>query len=283
MPLPIEVRLGPGARGFQATGRALRSLYLKLIREGTKYYVTRPGTAYSAEFKAFVSGAWAGLKILAIRWLYSLPNRVSGRIMAAAQNAPDVREIELADFNLARQALVQRTCQELGAASEAFGYDTGNAILAGVAGAYELSKGDGKHGLKDQLKDDQTHKHPIVDGINDVLNDLFRTSHIPHIFGGEKDPKSPVDHPWDTPPSTQPDPQPPRSTGVTSGNFAGLVHTFYNPVTSRIIGYKGIRPKRRMGTLEKYSQFWRDQSVLGKRSRETPFSPDSVFVAPSQA
>ncbi len=50
---------------------------------------------------------------------------------------------------------------------------------------------------------------------------------------------------------------------VASGDFAGLVSTFVNPVTSRIIGYKGIPRKRRRNTsLERWSPFWAQQQPI---------------------
>ncbi len=68
---------------------------------------------------------------------------------------------------------------------------------------------------------------------------------------------------------------PPASTkhGVC-GDFSGLVSTFLNPTTGRIIGYKGLRSRKRsrLQTLEQYSPFWKDQHT-----------PTTVFVAPSQA
>ena len=42
-------------------------------------------------------------------------------------------------------------------------------------------------------------------------------------------------------------------------DFSGIQRTLVNPVTGRIIGYKGIPRKRRLSPTSKYSQFWRDQ------------------------
>lgn len=81
------------------------------------------------------------------------------------------------------------------------------------------------------------------------------------------------DHPMDVDetPSTPITP----STGVSFRGlgFSGLVSTLLNPVTGRILNYKGIRRKRKLSTLEQYSPFWKEQS----------HTPRSVFVAPSQA
>lgn len=75
----------------------------------------------------------------------------------------------------------------------------------------------------------------------------------------------------DDPVATPSTPQPRVRVG---GDFSGLVSTFLNPVTSRILGYKGIpRKRKKFSTLEQYSPFWKEQ-------HETP---RSVFVAPSQA
>lgn len=58
------------------------------------------------------------------------------------------------------------------------------------------------------------------------------------------------------------------------GDFSGLVRTFLNPVTSRIIRYKGIRRNRKFAALEQYSPFWKKHNRL---------SADTVMIAPSQA
>jgi len=42
-------------------------------------------------------------------------------------------------------------------------------------------------------------------------------------------------------------------------DFSAIQRTLMNPVTGRIIGYKGIRSKRSLSPTSKYSQFWRDQ------------------------
>ena len=42
-------------------------------------------------------------------------------------------------------------------------------------------------------------------------------------------------------------------------DFSAVQRTRLNPVTGRIIGYKGIRSKRSLSPTSKYSQFWRDQ------------------------
>ena len=42
-------------------------------------------------------------------------------------------------------------------------------------------------------------------------------------------------------------------------DFSGVQRTRLNPVTGRIIGYKGIPRKRALSPTSKYSQFWRDQ------------------------
>lgn len=58
------------------------------------------------------------------------------------------------------------------------------------------------------------------------------------------------------------------------GDFAGLVSTFLNPVTSRIIGYKGIPRKRKFSVLQRYSPFWKEQMRLTQTSvLAGPFSP----------
>ena len=42
-------------------------------------------------------------------------------------------------------------------------------------------------------------------------------------------------------------------------DFSAIQRTRLNPVTGRIIGYKGIPSKRSLSPTSKYSQFWRDQ------------------------
>jgi len=42
-------------------------------------------------------------------------------------------------------------------------------------------------------------------------------------------------------------------------DFSAIQRTRVNPVTGRIIGYKGIRRKRSLSPTSKYSSFWRDQ------------------------
>jgi len=42
-------------------------------------------------------------------------------------------------------------------------------------------------------------------------------------------------------------------------DFSAIQRTRVNPVTGRIIGYKGIRRKRALSPTSKYSSFWRDQ------------------------
>jgi hypothetical protein len=42
-------------------------------------------------------------------------------------------------------------------------------------------------------------------------------------------------------------------------DFSGIQRTVVNPITGRIIGYKGIRSrKRKLDLVRKYSSFWRD-------------------------
>lgn len=42
-------------------------------------------------------------------------------------------------------------------------------------------------------------------------------------------------------------------------DFSGIQRTVVNPISGRIIGYKGIRPrKRKFDLVKKYSSFWRD-------------------------
>ena len=42
-------------------------------------------------------------------------------------------------------------------------------------------------------------------------------------------------------------------------DFSAIQRTRVNPVTGRIIGYKGIPRKRALSPTSKYSSFWRDQ------------------------
>ena len=42
-------------------------------------------------------------------------------------------------------------------------------------------------------------------------------------------------------------------------DFSAIQRTRVNPVTGRIIGYKGISRKRRLSPISKYSSFWREQ------------------------
>ena len=51
----------------------------------------------------------------------------------------------------------------------------------------------------------------------------------------------------------------PAYTASYCRDFSAIQRTRLNPVTGRIIGYKGIRSKRSLSPTSKYSQFWRDQ------------------------
>ena len=51
----------------------------------------------------------------------------------------------------------------------------------------------------------------------------------------------------------------PRYTAGWCRDFSAIQRTRLNPVTGRIIGYKGIPRKRGLSTLSKYSEFWRAQ------------------------
>ena len=54
----------------------------------------------------------------------------------------------------------------------------------------------------------------------------------------------------------------PSHTADWCRDFSGIQRTRVNPVTGRIIGYKGIRRKRALSPTSKYSSFWRDQKYL---------------------
>ena len=91
-----------------------------------------------------------------------------------------------------------------------------------------------------------------------------------HDFGIDTPQDPPGGPPWKKP-------KPNPSLIRTSGDFSGLVHTFLNPVTGRIIGYKGIprrRTRRRFDSLQRYSPFWKDHMRL---------TQTSVLAGPSQA
>lgn len=51
----------------------------------------------------------------------------------------------------------------------------------------------------------------------------------------------------------------PSYTAGYCRDFSGVQRTRVNPVTGRIIGYKGIPRKRSLSPTSKYSSFWRDQ------------------------
>ena len=51
----------------------------------------------------------------------------------------------------------------------------------------------------------------------------------------------------------------PSYTAAWCRDFSAIQRTRVNPVTGRIIGYKGIPRKRPLSPTSKYSSFWRDQ------------------------
>ncbi len=51
----------------------------------------------------------------------------------------------------------------------------------------------------------------------------------------------------------------PSYTAAWCRDFSAIQRTRVNPVTGRIIGYKGIPRKRALSPTSKYSSFWRDQ------------------------
>jgi len=51
----------------------------------------------------------------------------------------------------------------------------------------------------------------------------------------------------------------PSYTAGWCRDFSAIQRTRVNPVTGRIIGYKGIPRKRALSPTSKYSSFWRDQ------------------------
>jgi len=51
----------------------------------------------------------------------------------------------------------------------------------------------------------------------------------------------------------------PSYTAGWCRDFSAIQRTRVNPVTGRIIGYKGIHRKRALSPTSKYSSFWRDQ------------------------
>lgn len=51
----------------------------------------------------------------------------------------------------------------------------------------------------------------------------------------------------------------PSYTAGWCRDYSGVQRTRVNPVTGRIIGYKGIRRKRALSPTSKYSSFWREQ------------------------
>ena len=83
-------------------------------------------------------------------------------------------------------------------------------------------------------------------------------------LGDEVSPKRPAEHELpvvdDSSQNTCPI-QPSFGSG-----FSGLVTTFLDPVTSQIIGYKGIPRKRKFAALEQYSPFWKKQNRLTQTS-----------------
>ena len=54
----------------------------------------------------------------------------------------------------------------------------------------------------------------------------------------------------------------PSYTAGWCRDFSAIQRTRVNPVTGRIIGYKGIPRKRALSPTSKYSSFWRDQKYL---------------------
>ena len=55
-------------------------------------------------------------------------------------------------------------------------------------------------------------------------------------------------------------------------DFSAIQRTRVNPVTGRIIGYKGIPRKRALSPISKYSSFWREQKYA-KPSQHASRSP----------
>ena len=94
------------------------------------------------------------------------------------------------------------------------------------------------------------------------------------IMGGvpTKRPVTPIETPKPKRVYESPDPRDHRHTVVRQvvhtgpsytadwcRDFSGIQRTRVNPVTGRIIGYKGIPRKRSLSPTSKYSSFWRDQ------------------------
>jgi len=64
----------------------------------------------------------------------------------------------------------------------------------------------------------------------------------------------------------------PSYTASWCRDFSAIQRTRVNPVTGRIIGYKGIPRKRALSPTSKYSSFWRQQKY-GKPSLHAARSP----------
>jgi len=64
----------------------------------------------------------------------------------------------------------------------------------------------------------------------------------------------------------------PSYTAGWCRDFSAIQRTRVNPVTGRILGYKGIRRKRALSPTSKYSAFWREQKYA-KSSLHAARSP----------
>lgn len=144
----------------------------------------------------------------------------------------------------------------------------GGLVAGAIVTAGESRKSQGVvKGVESALADDlDSFLHPFRDPWHTLANALDPF----HILHGSH-------HDDPNPKRQKLNPQAPRG-----GDFAGLVNTFYNPVTSRIIGYKGIPRKRKFSSLERYSSFWKQYHMRTPPttpSRPGPHVWDSAFRA----
>ncbi len=247
-------------------GNALRGLGRNLVEN----YLRNPANSYAnarrlfrlarssgpmgaharAIVRAFWDEGWEGVRAYA---------RQLGE-----QSAPLLRNIEMVSMR-AGNAAARVGTSTIAITEETFigaVSATGAGVLAGI---YEVgSKRKGVHGgmiagAESAIADDfDSFLHPFKDPLHTIAN-MLDPLHIVH--GSHHD---------------EPDPKKPKPNPVIGygGDFSGLVTTFYDPVTSHIIDYKGIPRKRKFSSLYRYSPFWKEQARLSQRS---------VLVGPSQS
>lgn len=255
--MSMQLNLGEGAETLRRLGiagfRLSRRYALKLIRSGTFKYLTAPGkmSQFGREaFQAVISGGYAAFWFNVSRWFEQIGPAAARRVIGIADSIPE-EGVEMTDFNDAARLAVRSVASQLGTTAEAAGFDLAGPIAIG------LSEWSQAKDIGERLGADTRSNHPIADTIHDTEKSLWD-----FIFG----PHNPLArNPYS---DDEPDPKRPKLNPVTRpvGDFSGLVSTFYNPVTSRIIGYKGISRKRKFSTLERYSPFWKEHNRLTQTS-----------------